>query len=270
MEQIVFKSIVVAKEININNVAKKFNIYKKYKWEEPLILRNKDLQRILGANIENKSIYIFSFGSIIFINMEESEIPVFIDYIRDSEIKINSSYLKHFSDEFYLRLLPDSELAILDDGIIVPEIKDYYLTIISTVLGKSVALERVEEDIYKIFDNFEPTLEILERGKLNIRDKVLAKHAADILRFKYQTISYIMIDEIPDIAWQNSEIEKFYIELSSFFDLNDRYESTNHKIEILLTVLNSYSNLVEARRSANLEWMIILLFVFDIILSFFH
>ncbi len=270
MNQTVFKSMALSRELNINKIAKKFNIYKKYKWEEPLILKNKDLQKIFGANIENKYVFVFSFGSAIFINIEEGEISTFIDYISDNEIKVNGTYIKKFSEEFYLKLLPDSAVSILDDGIIVPEIKDYYFIIISTVLAKSISLERVEDSIYRIFDKFEPTLDILEKGKLNIRDKDLAKNAADILKFKYETTSYIMIDEIPDIAWENSEIEELYRDLSNFFDLDDRYESIMHKIDILMSVLNSFSSLVHAYRSTILEWMIILLFILEIILSFFH
>lgn len=270
MNETVFKSMVLSKEININKVANKFNIYKKYKWEEPLILQNKDLQKILGANIENKHIFLFYFGSCIFVNIEEDEISTFIDYIADSEIKINDSYVKKFSDEFYLKVLPDSQINILDDSITVPEIKDYYFTIISTVLAKSISLERVEDSLYKIFDKFESTIDTLEKGKLNIKDKALAKNAANILRFKYETISYIMIDEIPDIAWENSEIEKFYRDLNNFFDLDDRYESIMHKIDILMSVLGEFTTLVHAYRSTILEWLIILLISFEIVLSFFH
>ena len=269
MEQVLFNSLVLSREVNINKIANKFNIYKKYKWEEPLVLRNKDLQSILGANVENKHVYLFSFGSCIFINFSREEMNIFVDYILDVEPKINMKYVRSFIDEFYLKVLPESTLHIQDDEIIVPEIKDYYFTIISTVLAKSISLERVEDSIYRIFDKFEPTLDSLEHGNFNFKDKTLAKNAADILRFKYETISYIMIDEIPDIAWENTEIEKFYRDLNNFFDLNDRYESIMHKIDILMSVLSQVTTLVHAYRSTLLEWLIIILIAIEIILTFF-
>lgn len=268
-----FKTVVFSKEININKIANQFNIFKKYKWEDPFILKSSDLNGIIEDIGNEKYIYMFSFGSCVFINMNDNEIKRFIEYIEEENkngeyIRVNRSYIEKFYDDFSLEINEKEKDVILDEKIIISELKDNYLDIISIVLAKSVALERVEHEIFKIFDKFEPTLDVLESGKLNIRDKYLAKQAASILNFKYATVSYIMIDETPDLAWENSELGELYNKLSKFFDLNDRYESVIHKIDILMTVLDNFTNLVHAHRSTMLEWWIIALFIFEIILSF--
>jgi required for meiotic nuclear division protein 1 len=268
-----FRTVVFSKEININKIANQFNIFKKYKWEDPFILKSSDLKGIIEDTNNEKYIYMFSFGSCVFINMNEDEIKRFIEYIESENksgeyIRVNRSYIDKFYDDFSLEINEKEKDIILDDKMVISEIHDNYLDIISIVLAKSVALERVEHEIFKIFDKFEPTLDILESGKLNIRDKYLAKQAASILNFKYATVSYIMIDETPDLAWQNSELAVLYEKLSKFFDLEDRYESVIHKIDILMTILDNFTNLVHAHRSTMLEWWIIALFIFEIVLSF--
>ena len=268
-----FKSVVFSKEININKIANQFNIFKKYKWEDPFILKNSDLKGIVNEEKNEKYIYMFSFGSCVFINMDEEEIKRFTEYIVEENkngeyIRVNRTYIENYYDEFSLEINKNEKDVLLDEKMIIPEIKDNYIDIISIVLAKSVALERIEYEIFKIFDKFEPTLDVLEKGKLNIRDKYLAKQAASILNFKYATVSYIMIDETPDIAWEHSELAELYSKLASFFDLDDRYESVMHKIDILMTVLDNFTNLVHAHRSTILEWWIIALFIFEILLSF--
>lgn len=268
-----FRTVVFSKEININKIANQFNIFKKYKWEDPFILKSSDLKGIIEDTNNEKYIYMFSFGSCVFINMNDDEIKRFIEYIESENkngeyIRVNRSYIDKFYDDFSLEINEKEKNVILDDKMVISEIHDNYLDIISIVLAKSVALERVEHEIFKIFDKFEPTLDILESGKLNIRDKYLAKQAASILNFKYATVSYIMIDETPDLAWQNSELAVLYEKLSKFFDLEDRYESVIHKIDILMTILDNFTNLVHAHRSTMLEWWIIALFIFEIVLSF--
>jgi required for meiotic nuclear division protein 1 len=268
-----FRTVVFSKEININKIANQFNIFKKYKWEDPFILKSSDLNGIIEDMGNEKYIYMFSFGSCVFINMNDNEIKRFIEYIEEENkngeyIRVNRSYIEKFYDDFSLEINEKEKDVILDEKIILSELKDNYLDIVSIVLAKSVALERVEHEIFKIFDKFEPTLDELEKGKLNIRDKYLAKQAASILNFKYATVSYIMIDDTPDLVWQNSDLAVLYEKLSKFFDLEDRYESVIHKIDILMTILDNFTNLVHAHRSTMLEWWIIALFIFEIILSF--
>lgn len=268
-----FRTVVFSKEININKIANQFNIFKKYKWEDPFILKSSDLNGIIEDIGNEKYIYMFSFGSCVFINMNDNEIKRFIEYIEEENkngeyIRVNRSYIEKFYDDFSLEINEKEKDVILDEKIIISELKDNYLDIISIVLAKSVALERVEHEIFKIFDKFEPTLDVLESGKLKIKDKYLAKQAASILNFKYETVSYIMIDDTPDLVWQNSELAVLYEKLSKFFDLEDRYESVIHKIDILMTILDNFTNLVHAHRATMLEWWIIALFVLDIVIGF--
>jgi len=59
----------------------------------------------------------------------------------------------------------------------------------------------------------------LEKGKLNVGNKEIAKTTSKIVRHEYNTIAYIMILDKPDITWTNSDAKNLYDMMSEFSNL---------------------------------------------------
>ncbi|CDF58702.1 protein of unknown function DUF155 [Thermobrachium celere DSM 8682] len=159
------------------------------------------------------------------------------------------------------------EMELSYDSIKVNSLKPYYMEIVATVLAKSVALKKIEVDIDNLLDEIENIIVYLDNGKLHLSDNHLAKMSAKVLRFKYNTISYIMLLDKPDIAWKLEDAEEFFLTLSDFYELKDRYEKIRHKTEVLLDITEVFTSLTHAKRGTKLEWMVILLFIIEIIMS---
>lgn len=56
MTKAVFTALILAKEINLNLIAKHFNVNRKFHWEEPFILKTENLRGIIKENTD-KYIY---------------------------------------------------------------------------------------------------------------------------------------------------------------------------------------------------------------------
>lgn len=149
----------------------------------------------------------------------------------------------------------------------VPEYEDFYPVLISTVLAKSVALEKTEEQLGNILDKLENMIDRLEKGKLRIGNKELARTTAKIVRHEYNTIAYIMILDKPDITWTSSDAGEFYDQMLDFFELKDRYTILKNKTEILYNIMDGFSNISHSIRGLFVEWIIVLLIVFEIVLT---
>lgn len=80
MIQSEFKALVASNEMDLNKIAKHF-ADRKYKWEESLRLGNSELQGIIGQP-EYKMVYIFHFGSLVFLNFQHHDIMDFMNYIK--------------------------------------------------------------------------------------------------------------------------------------------------------------------------------------------
>ena len=132
------------------------------------------------------------------------------------------------------------------------------------IIAKSVALERIEEKLGKILDDLEFKIDSLEKGRLGIGNRELARTTSRIVRHEYNTIAYVMILDKPDITWTNSEAAAFYEGMSEFFELNDRYEVIRSKTEILRNIIEGLSSISHSIRGLFVEWVIVVLMILDL------
>jgi uncharacterized Rmd1/YagE family protein len=261
-----FKSLVLCNEINLNVIAPHFGINRKFKWEDPLALTDKKLNGIL-REIENKYVYMYSFGALVFINMEFHEIQDIIKYIKNIDPNLKNNAPNEFIDEYKLEVDDTYEYSLYNDLMTSNEFMPYYLDIISLVLAKSTSLRKIEADINKLLDGIENIMNYLDTGKFNMSDHEISKTSAKVLRFKYNTISYLMLLDKPKAAWDNEDIENFFIQIASLFDMDERYKKISHKTEILQDITDVFASLSHEKRGTKLEIMVIILILFELIIS---
>jgi len=263
-----FKAYSVTNEIDLNRIAVKCSITKKYTWEEPLILQGELLEKILKAKLrDDQKVMLFSFGSIVFINIEHQLYSALIDYLKEFNTEINSSW-EYYNEDYALHIASNEEVALTDKYVVINEFQPFYPELIAITLAKSVALERVEEHLGKILDSIENLIVHLENGKFHIGDKSLARTTAEVARHEYNSINYIMILDKPDITWSNSEAGEFYDKMSEFFELSDRFAIIGRKSDILSNIINNFASISHSTRGLFVELVIVLLIVVEVILMF--
>ena len=260
------KAVMVANEINISAVASHFGINKKFKWEDMLCLDSENLKGIL-RDVEDKKVCIFHFGTMVFINIAYHEIKDVLEYLKrlDKSLLIRTA-LDHI-EEYRIEISDKQDYRVENEAIVIPTEDRYYFDIISLILAKSVALEKIETDMDAVFDKIEEIIELLNKGNLNFKDRDLSSMSAKVITFKYNTISYIMLLDKPDIVWNNEKAEKVYTDLSLMFELDERYETVRIKTETLMDITQVFSSLALSKRDAKLEWMIIILIIVEILMS---
>ncbi|MFL6516671.1 MAG: RMD1 family protein, partial [Bacillus sp. (in: firmicutes)] len=184
VKEITFKAFAITHEIDLNKIAIHCGIPKKFTWEQPLILRGDILESILHQNVDDSQmVLVFSFGSIVFINHSHvDEITVLLHYIHSFEPDFEIEQADRYTDDYCLHITETENLELTDEYVVVPEYEDFYPELISTVIAKSVALEKTEEQLGKIHDKLENMIDRLEKGKLRIGNKELARTTAKIVR----------------------------------------------------------------------------------------
>ncbi|YCI77847.1 RMD1 family protein [Bacillus sp. R1-10] len=269
MEEITFKACAITNEIDLNKIAIHCGIPKKFTWEEPLILKGDILRSILYKNVdESQQVLVFSFGSIVFINYSHpDEIKAFSSFIQSFEPDIDLVNVDRYTDDYSLHFSETENINLTDEYVVVPKYEFFYPELISTILAKSVALEKTEEQLGNIHDKLEAMIDRLEKGKLRIGNKELARTTAKIVRHEYNTLAYIMILDKPDITWTSSIAGEFYDKMLEFFELNDRYKILKSKTEILYNIMDGFSNISHSIRGLFVEWIIVILIVFEILLT---
>lgn len=269
MKDITFKAMAVTNEIDLNKIAIHCGIPKKYTWEQPLILRGDILKSILKEDIDAlQQVLVFSFGSVVFVNHTHmDEITGFLKFIQSFEPDIELQPADRYTDDYSLHIEEIDSMELTDKYVMVAKYESFYPELISTVLAKSVALEKIEEQLGKIHDSLEIMIERLEKGKLRVGNKELARTTAKIVRHEYNTLAYIMILDKPDLTWTNSTASQFYDGMMVFFELNDRFKILKSKTDILYHILEGFSNISHSIRGLFVEWIVVILIVIEVVLT---
>ncbi|KRF13484.1 RMD1 family protein [Paenibacillus sp. Soil787] len=269
MKDITFKAMAVTNEIDLNKIAIHCGIPKKYTWEQPLILRGDILKSILMKQIDDaQQVLVFSFGSVVFVNQtHKDEITGFLKFIQSFEPEIELQPADRYTDDYSLHIEEIDSMELTDKYVMVAKYESFYPELISTVLAKSVALEKIEEQLGKIHDDLEMMIDRLEKGKLRVGNKELARTTAKIVRHEYNTLAYIMILDKPDLTWTNSTASEFYDGMMGFFELNDRFKILKSKTDILYHILEGFSNISHSIRGLFVEWIVVILIVIEVVLT---
>lgn len=266
-----FKAYAVTTELDLNKIAIDNGIPKKYTWEEPLILTQILLEKLFkGETFQDKKAFVFSFGTFVTINFTEAEDNKLLRYLEKHENDIILKNWKRYSDEYELKENSNMEIenpfSFTDEELIVRNYEVSYLEIVATVIAKSVALEKVEENVRTILDQIEGMVENLEKGRFRLSDRKLAKIIAKVLRHEYSIIAYIMILDRPDLTWESNHNSTLYDLLSEFFELNDRYKIMKSKTDILNNIIDGFATISHSMRGTFIEWLIVVLIIAEVVL----
>ena len=253
-----FKAVAVTSEINLNKLANHFGVNRKFKWEDWLTLNELALKGLLPQPI-GKAVYIFPFGSLVFVNCEYHEINDIIHYLAQTDKSLVTATNFEFTDDYKVEISDNEPPEINNDCLVAQEVQSYHHEIVATILAKSVALERIENDIDILLDEIEDFIAFLRQGRLNFSDEQLAITSARILGFRLSTISYIMLLDKPEITWVNEDAGALFDKLSLMFELNGRYDNIRHKTETLMDITTVFAGLVHSKRGNRLEWAIIII-----------
>lgn len=261
-----FIATAVSREIKLNLIAEHFGISKKFKWEEFLVLKDAHLKGIIREEKE-KAVYLFHYGCIVGVNLQKHEITDIYNYIAkiDTELKATNPLL--YTETFGLEIDPNQEPTLNNKNYVANTLLNYHYDIISIILAKSVALERVEQSLEYVLDDIENLIDLLDTGKFNVSDDKIAKLSAKILRYKYNSISYLMVLDKPDITWSNEGAEDLFLLLQDFFDLPERYENIDNKTKTIMDITGVVTLFSQSKRGTRLEWIIIILIAFEIVFA---
>jgi required for meiotic nuclear division protein 1 len=139
------------------------------------------------------------------------------------------------------------------------------LQIVAAALGKSVALAQYEADVASSFDHIEPIATELERSGRGGRDmRQLLRHIGRALRDEHKMVARVEVIDRPELLWEHPELEQLYLRLEDEFELGERAEILDRKLELISRTVNTTLELLQDQRGLRVEWYIVGLIVFEI------
>lgn len=240
MERIVFNTYKVAVRLPLLRIASFINLEKDVSWKEYIKLDEAEVEKILKYASANKSVYIYRYGCMTFLNCNQDEISIVLEYLRTLYIDIDYELLHKFNEtheipgsrDNFINLWPESELnfhyqSLVDD-------------IVAGVLAKSVELYNIETELSEVLDAAGHFISHLNKGYLRANTKKVISTLTKSIRFKYRSIESVRLLDRPSEFNKTIEARQIFDRLSEYFEVNKRYVVLANQINILDSITREY------------------------------
>ncbi len=220
-----------------------------------------DLCLRLGAG----SVYLFSFGSVVFFDVESAQVEVFMqDLTRYVE-----GPTPHHSDDLSIEIDPEGRERVYFERIVLREMSFEKLRLLSLVLAQSTTLEHFEEEVELLLDRASSFTEAIAKGgNWRGRAKEMMSLLGQGLNTRRHIVSNLAILDSPEMVWEDPELDHLYQEHKTNFELTSRYRTMEQKLHLIHESIGLLVDLNNTRQAHVLELVIIALIAVEVVMAF--
>jgi uncharacterized Rmd1/YagE family protein len=154
------------------------------------------------------------------------------------------------------------------DRVIVPELDETAVEIVSIVLAQSVAMDYYDQDVEQMFERVTAlSTQLAKAGSLGLGGRDLQRFVGRILVTRTQIAATLSLLDAPTSTWERESAERLHRAMRTTFEVADRYQTLQHKLGVIQDDLDIVVDLVNTRRSTLLELLVILLILLELILA---
>jgi uncharacterized Rmd1/YagE family protein len=228
-----------------------------------------DVVHVLYAN-NAADVFFFPYGVIVSWGLDKEDEKKILASVKKAKGESLGSSSRD-SLEFEYGKYP----SIKDDYIVLPDKEVLTKLACSHALAQSIKLAGFESIIQKTTRTTRDILKTLStKGKIPLSRKDIRHLMGKILLDRNSINLHLELLYTPKFFWSNSDLEPLYQMTTTYVDLHDRVSNLNHRLEVMHELFNMLAAELNYQHSASLEWIIILLITFEVIMTlskdFFH
>jgi len=204
--------------------------------------------------------YVKDYGSIVFLNCASD----FIDNIFATVLGIESSLSFSPKEEYIVEIGKTIEV---DFGKIqVDELSKDIAHIIMLNLGQSVALKDYMNKTESLHESTLTYAKQLENnGNIKLSKKQMRIFIGKTMNLKNSIAENLFIFDSSDLAWSNEELSKLDYQIKDELDIVKRHNGLQFYLNVIKENLDLFKDILQHRYSSMLEWIIIILILFEVI-----
>lgn len=185
-------------------------------------------------------------------------------FLADLAPRITDPYKKHELERATVRV--GEADGIEPDAIIVKDVTIDRVQVIAEILGKSVTLARYELSIAEAFNAIEPMAHQMRASprRLPWKQRDLVRAMGEAMLVEHQLVGRAELLEKPDLLWDAPELDRLYARLEDEYELRERHLALDKKLDVVSRAAQQMLELVQTKRSLNVEYYIVALIVAEI------
>jgi uncharacterized Rmd1/YagE family protein len=210
-------------------------------------------------------VYIYPFGAIVFRDVAVPEREAELVRLGRARPGLTSATV---IEDFAVREDPGGKAIVSGGALTIDRLTEERASVIALTVAQSAAMEYYERIVEEMFARTGRIVDRLEvRGSVPFRTRPLHRFIGTAISTRNEVLSILHLLDKPDEAWDDPGMDRIYDELRAEFDLVDRYQSLEQKLRSVQEALELVLDVARDRRLVLLEATIVLLIVFELLLS---
>ncbi len=150
----------------------------------------------------------------------------------------------------------------------VQKFGDERFIVVADTLAKSVGLARNERNVNAVFERVEPfAMEMAASGKSPANREAVLKLVGEAILLQHRLTARIAGYEKPKIVWDKPELERLFDRLTEEYEIEDRTETLEGKLEVVIENARMLAEVLDAGRAGRIELWITILIALEVVLS---
>ena len=211
---------------------------------------------------------LFRYGAVVLFGVSPLQEVTFVDQLARLVVQ---PYPKRETEETRLRVDSAGDDRVEGGEIVLQEVSVESLQVIADALAKSVVLGFYEASLAAAFDSVEPFALGLKRGGgTTPKDRDLLSYVGDTLLTQHKMVGRVEVGEKPDVLWERPALNRLFTRLEDEYELPERRLAVERKLDLISKSVETLVDLLQNKRALRVEWYIVALIVFEIILTLYQ
>ncbi len=161
-----------------------------------------------------------------------------------------------------------NSIGVQSGAVSLDDITLEKLQIIADALSKNLVLTLYEKKVAGEFDKIEPLAqELALYGRVSAGSKNLLSKIGHMLLIQHRMVGRAEIGDKPETLWEFPHLGSLYASLADEFELQERQSALDRKLGLISETAQTLADVWDNKQLHKLEWYVIGLILFEIILS---
>ncbi len=212
-------------------------------------------------------VFLFRYGAAVFFGVAPAAVA---DHLRRIAPQTRQPFPPGERETEYLDIRVDSsgKEAIEHNTLVLADASREKLQLVADVMAKSVSLAHHEKAIERQFERIEPFAGNLAHwGRGGRAARELLHNLGAALLAEHRVVAGTRVDDSPELLWDHPELERLWARIRDEFEIRDRYAALHGKLGLISRTAETALDLLQNRRALRVEWAIVGLIVFEIVLT---
>jgi len=233
----------ISNKLNLITLASYFDAPYCERSTKYILLNDKAISSIIKVHSNTKFLFIYEYGCTVFVDFSSDEIYSALEYFRDITGNTNYELISQFNEELILTINESRLLTSINDFQCKLDYNPDILKIACGLISRSTELSTAEAEIATVLDDADNIVNYLQKARLRINRKKFVSSISNMARFQHSMILSIDSFDSTFSLKKNANSKSFYYILYHYYEIADRTNILERKIDEVNRLISSYTTL---------------------------